>query len=50
MANLGLELKYRRVSLNNVEVPVENTSAMKEGIYQLMDFFNKTRNYVAAQA
>jgi len=38
------------VSLNNVEVPVENiVGHEKRGFYQLMDFFNKTRNHVAAQ-
>ena len=38
------------VSLNNVEVPEENLiGAEGRGFYQLMDFFNKTRNHVAAQ-
>jgi alkylation response protein AidB-like acyl-CoA dehydrogenase len=38
------------VSLNNVEVPGENIIGQeKHGFYQLMDFFNKTRNHVAAQ-
>ncbi len=38
------------VSLNNVEVPAKNLIGQeKRGFYQLMDFFNKTRNHVAAQ-
>lgn len=38
------------VSLNNLEVPVENLIGQEQrGFYQLMDFFNKTRNHVAAQ-
>jgi len=38
------------VSLNNVEVPLDNLIGKeKRGFYQLMDFFNKTRNHVAAQ-
>jgi acyl-CoA dehydrogenase len=38
------------VSLSNVEVPVEHLIGQeKRGFYQLMDFFNKTRNHVAAQ-
>ena len=38
------------VSLNNVEVPVGNLVGQEQrGFYQLMDFFNKTRNHVAAQ-
>jgi len=38
------------VNLNNVEVPAENLIGQeKRGFYQLMDFFNKTRNHVAAQ-
>jgi alkylation response protein AidB-like acyl-CoA dehydrogenase len=38
------------VSLSNVEVPVENLIGQEQrGFYQLMDFFNKTRNHVAAQ-
>lgn len=38
------------LSLTNVEVPVENLiGEEKKGFYQLMDFFNKTRNHVAAQ-
>jgi alkylation response protein AidB-like acyl-CoA dehydrogenase len=38
------------VALNNVEVPVENLIGQEQrGFYQLMDFFNKTRNHVAAQ-
>ncbi|MCX8022030.1 MAG: acyl-CoA dehydrogenase family protein [Syntrophorhabdaceae bacterium] len=38
------------VSFNNVEVPVENLIGQEQrGFYQLMDFFNKTRNHVAAQ-
>ncbi len=38
------------VNLNNVEVPTENLIGQeKRGFYQLMDFFNKTRNHVAAQ-
>lgn len=38
------------VFLNNVEVPAENLIGHEQrGFYQLMDFFNKTRNHVAAQ-
>lgn len=38
------------VSFNNVEVPVENLIGKEgRGFYQLMDFFNMTRNHVAAQ-
>jgi acyl-CoA dehydrogenase len=38
------------VSLSNVEAPVENLVGKEgRGFYQLMDFFNKTRNHVAAQ-
>lgn len=38
------------VSLSNVEVPVENLIGKEgRGFYQLMDFFNMTRNHVAAQ-
>jgi alkylation response protein AidB-like acyl-CoA dehydrogenase len=38
------------VSLNNVEVPIENLIGEEQnGFYQLMDFFNKTRIHVAAQ-
>ncbi len=38
------------VSFSNVEVPVENLIGQEgRGFYQLMDFFNKTRNHVAAQ-
>ena len=38
------------ISLNNVEVPVENLIGKEgNGFYQLMDFFNKTRNHVAAE-
>lgn len=38
------------VALNNVEVPIENLIGKEQnGFYQLMDFFNKTRNHVAAQ-
>ena len=38
------------LSLSNCEVPVENLIGQeKRGFYQLMDFFNKTRNHVAAQ-
>jgi alkylation response protein AidB-like acyl-CoA dehydrogenase len=38
------------ISLKDVEAPLENLVG-KEGMgfYQLMDFFNKTRNHVAAQ-
>ena len=36
--------------MSNVEVPLENLIGQeKRGFYQLMDFFNKTRNHVAAQ-
>jgi len=38
------------LSLSNCEVPVENLIGKEQrGFYQLMDFFNKTRNHVAAQ-
>ena len=38
------------LSLSNCEVPVENLIGQeKRAFYQLMDFFNKTRNHVAAQ-
>jgi acyl-CoA dehydrogenase len=38
------------VSLSDVEVPVDNLIGQEgRGFYQLMDFFNKTRNHVAAQ-
>ncbi len=38
------------VSLSNVEVPLGNLIGQEgRGFYQLMDFFNKTRNHVAAQ-
>ncbi len=38
------------ISLNGVEVPEENLiGAEGQGFYQLMDFFNKSRNQVAAQ-
>ncbi len=38
------------VNFNNVEVPAENLIGQEQrGFYQLMDFFNKTRNHVAAQ-
>lgn len=38
------------ISFNNVEVPAENLIGQEQrGFYQLMDFFNKTRNHVAAQ-
>lgn len=38
------------ISLSNVEAPLENLiGEEKRGFYQLMDFFNKTRNHVAAQ-
>jgi len=38
------------IALNNIEVPVENLIGKEgNGFYQLMDFFNKTRNHVAAQ-
>jgi alkylation response protein AidB-like acyl-CoA dehydrogenase len=38
------------ISLNNVEVPVTNLVGKEgRGFHQLMDFFNKTRNHVAAQ-
>ena len=38
------------VSLSNVEVPVDNIVGREgRGFYQLMDFFNMTRNHVAAQ-
>ena len=38
------------LSLANVEVPLSNLIGQEQrGFYQLMDFFNKTRNHVAAQ-
>ena len=38
------------ISLSNVEVPVDNLIGKEgNGFYQLMDFFNKTRNHVAAE-
>jgi len=38
------------IGLNNVEAPAENlVGTPGNGFYQLMDFFNKTRNHVAAQ-
>lgn len=38
------------VSFDNVEVPVANLIGKEgRGFYQLMDFFNMTRNHVAAQ-
>ncbi len=38
------------ISLSNVEAPAENlVGTPGNGFYQLMDFFNKTRNHVAAQ-
>ena len=38
------------IALNNVEVPEENLIGQEgRAFYQLMDFFNKTRNHVAAQ-
>ncbi|MBP6942363.1 MAG: acyl-CoA dehydrogenase family protein, partial [Syntrophorhabdaceae bacterium] len=38
------------LSLNNIEVPAANLIGEEgNGFYQLMDFFNKTRNHVAAQ-
>ncbi len=38
------------LSLTNIEVPVSNLIGREgRGFYQLMDFFNKTRNHVAAQ-
>lgn len=38
------------INLNNVEVPLVNLIGREgRGFYQLMDFFNKTRNHVAAQ-
>jgi alkylation response protein AidB-like acyl-CoA dehydrogenase len=38
------------ISLNNVEAPVSNLIGKEgQGFYQLMDFFNKTRNHVAAE-
>jgi alkylation response protein AidB-like acyl-CoA dehydrogenase len=38
------------LSLTNIEVPVSNLIGKEgHGFYQLMDFFNKTRNHVAAQ-
>lgn len=38
------------IGLSNVEAPAENlVGTPGNGFYQLMDFFNKTRNHVAAQ-
>jgi acyl-CoA dehydrogenase len=38
------------ISLVDVEAPLENLVGKEgQGFYQLMDFFNKTRNHVAAQ-
>ena len=38
------------LSLTNIEVPLSNLIGKEQrGFYQLMDFFNKTRNHVAAQ-
>ena len=38
------------ISFSNVEVPVDNIIGKEgRGFYQLMDFFNKTRNHVAAE-
>ena len=38
------------INFNNVEAPLENLVGTEgRGFYQLMDFFNKTRNHVAAQ-
>lgn len=38
------------ISLSNVEAPLTNLVGKQgRGFYQLMDFFNKTRNHVAAQ-
>jgi alkylation response protein AidB-like acyl-CoA dehydrogenase len=38
------------VNFNNVEVPARNLIGQEQrGFYQLMDFFNRTRNHVAAQ-
>lgn len=38
------------ISLANVEAPLSNLIGREgRGFYQLMDFFNKTRNHVAAQ-
>ena len=38
------------ISFNNVEVPAENLIGEEQrGFYQLMNFFNMTRNHVAAQ-
>lgn len=38
------------ISLSNVEAPLTNLVGKQgQGFYQLMDFFNKTRNHVAAQ-
>ncbi|MCK9226482.1 MAG: acyl-CoA dehydrogenase family protein [Syntrophorhabdaceae bacterium] len=38
------------ISFNNVEVPIENLIGKEgRGFYQLMEFFNMTRNHVAAQ-
>ena len=38
------------ISFNNVEVPAENLIGEEQrGFYQLMNFFNLTRNHVAAQ-
>jgi alkylation response protein AidB-like acyl-CoA dehydrogenase len=38
------------ISLSNIEAPLTNLVGKQgQGFYQLMDFFNKTRNHVAAQ-
>jgi alkylation response protein AidB-like acyl-CoA dehydrogenase len=38
------------ISLKDVKAPIENLVGKEgNGFYQLMDFFNKTRNHVAAQ-
>ncbi|MEI6154171.1 MAG: acyl-CoA dehydrogenase family protein [Deltaproteobacteria bacterium] len=38
------------ISLSNIEAPITNLVGKEgQGFYQLMDFFNKTRNHVAAQ-
>ena len=42
--------KYGELSLKDVEAPLGNLVGREGyGFYQLMDFFNKTRNHVAAQ-